>query len=107
MALSLGISSAMRAVGETKIPLVISAGAVLINTFLNYCLIFGNFGFPRLGVEGAAIATLIARLVEAAVAAAGTGEAAVCLQVEALTDVSCFRAAGSQHFDQSGSAGAE
>ena len=55
MALSLGISSAMRAVGETKIPLVISAGAVLINTFLNYCLIFGNFGFPRLGVEGAAV----------------------------------------------------
>lgn len=67
MALSLGISSAMRAVGETKIPLVISAGAVLTNTVLNYCLIFGNFGFPRLGVEGAAIATLIARVLEAAV----------------------------------------
>ena len=67
MALSLGISSAMRAVGETRIPLVISAGAVLTNTVLNYCLIFGNFGFPRLGVEGAAIATLIARVLEAAV----------------------------------------
>lgn len=57
----------MRAVGETRIPLVISAGAVLTNTVLNYCLIFGNFGFPRLGVEGAAIATLIARVLEAAV----------------------------------------
>lgn len=65
MALSLSISSAMRAVGETRIPLVISAGAVLTNTLLNYCLIFGNFGFPRLGVEGAAIATLIARCLEA------------------------------------------
>lgn len=64
MALSLAISSAMRAVGETRVPLIISAGAVLTNTCLNYCLIFGNFGFPRMGVEGAALATLIARIAE-------------------------------------------
>ena len=64
LALSLTIASAMRAVGETRTPLVISAIAVLTNTFLNYCLIFGHFGFPQLGVEGAALATLAARFLE-------------------------------------------
>ena len=58
------ISSALRAMGETKIPLKVSIVSVLTNTFLNYVLIFGNFGMMALGVEGAAIATLIARLVE-------------------------------------------
>lgn len=32
--------------------------------YLNYCLIYGNFGFPELGVRGAAIATLMSRCVE-------------------------------------------
>ncbi len=64
IAITLSISGSMRSVGETKIPLVVSAIAVLINTFLNYCLIFGNFGFPQLGIRGAAYATLVARFVE-------------------------------------------
>ncbi len=38
--------------------------SVFINTFLNYCLIFSKFGCPALGIEGAAIATLISRIVE-------------------------------------------
>ncbi len=38
--------------------------ALFFNIGLNYCLIFGKFGFPELGIEGAAIATLIARIVE-------------------------------------------
>ena len=62
--LSMTISGAMRCIGETKIPLVISVISVIINTVLNYCFIFGNFGMPNLGVMGAAIATLIARIVE-------------------------------------------
>ena len=65
-ALSLTAASAMRAAGEPRLPLLISAGAVLINTLLNYGLIFGHFGFPALGVQGAALATVIARLMEAA-----------------------------------------
>lgn len=65
MALSLAISSALRAVGEARLPLYVSAMAVLINTFLNYILIFGNFGFQAYGVQGAAVATIIARCFEA------------------------------------------
>ena len=63
-ALSLCISGAFRTLGETKLPLKISIVSVLTNTCLNYCLIFGNFGFPYLAEVGAAIATLIARVVE-------------------------------------------
>lgn len=37
---------------------------LVINTSLNYCLIFGNFGFPKLGIAGAAIATLTSRIIE-------------------------------------------
>jgi putative MATE family efflux protein len=63
-ALSGAMASAMRSVGETKIPLYIGIFAVLTNAILNYGLIFGHFGLPELGIQGAAIATVIARLVE-------------------------------------------
>lgn len=54
----------MRAVGQVKAPVVISSITILINISLNYMLIFGKFGAPALGAVGAAIATLIARIVE-------------------------------------------
>ena len=53
-----------RAIHNLKIPTIASVLAISINTVLNYGLIFGNFGFPVLGVKGAAIATLTARIVE-------------------------------------------
>ncbi|MGN1344194.1 MAG: MATE family efflux transporter [Traorella sp.] len=65
LGLSMSYSSAMRCIGQAKYPLYVSVFSVFLNTFLNYCLIFGNFGFPCLGVVGAAIATLIARIIEA------------------------------------------
>jgi MATE family multidrug resistance protein len=48
-------------------PTVILLGGVLLNVFLNWLLIFGHWGFPRLGLEGAGLATLVARLVTMAV----------------------------------------
>ena len=63
-AISLNIFFSMRAVGEMHIPLRCSVIAVLTNAVFNYCFIFGNFGFPRLGIAGAALATVIARFVE-------------------------------------------
>ncbi len=56
--------SSMRETGETLIPMYAGIVAVFINMFFNYALIFGKLGFPRLGVEGAAIATVISRVVE-------------------------------------------
>lgn len=54
----------MRSVETVKIAMVSNIIALVINGGLNYLLIFGNFGAPRLEVKGAAIATLSARAVE-------------------------------------------
>jgi O-antigen/teichoic acid export membrane protein len=53
------ICAAMRAIGKTRVTMVTNITANLVNIVLNYLLIGGNFGFPRLGVKGAAIATVI------------------------------------------------
>lgn len=63
-ALSFSVMMAFRAVGINKIQLIVGTITVAINTTLNYILIFGHFGFPQLGVQGAAIATAIARIIE-------------------------------------------
>lgn len=65
MAISYSISSALREIGMVKPPLVFSIIAALVNTVLNFILIYGYFGMPRLEVSGAALATVIARVVEA------------------------------------------
>lgn len=64
LGLTFTLASAMRSIGETKIPLYISILAVSLNAFLNYALIFGHFGFPELGIAGAAYATVISRTCE-------------------------------------------
>ena len=52
--------NALSASGDTKSSLYIKLVSALINAFLNYVLIFGHYGFPIMGIEGAAIATIIA-----------------------------------------------
>ncbi len=54
----------LRESGETLVPMSAGVIAVCVNLFLNYVLIFGNFGAPVLGVRGAAIATVTSRVVE-------------------------------------------
>lgn len=65
-AITFAFSGACRSVRQANLPLFASVVSILINTFLNYALIFGKFGLPMLGIEGAATATLIARVVECA-----------------------------------------
>ncbi len=57
-------TSALREMGKTLIPMIAGIVAVFVNLVLNYILIFGKFGAPELGVEGAAIATVIAKFIE-------------------------------------------
>ncbi|MDR9828076.1 MATE family efflux transporter [Vibrio sp. FNV 38] len=59
--------SSMRSTGNAVTPLNIAAVTIGVNIFLNYCLIQGNFGFPTMGVAGAALATTIARVFQVAV----------------------------------------
>ncbi|MBB2183459.1 MATE family efflux transporter [Lachnospiraceae bacterium MD1] len=58
------IASSYREIGKVKMPLIISVTATLINTILNWGLIYGNLGMPRLEIKGAAYATIIARTIE-------------------------------------------
>ncbi|MCR4607091.1 MAG: MATE family efflux transporter [Oscillospiraceae bacterium] len=57
----------LRDTGETMLPMKAGIAAVLINLVFNYIFIFGKLGFPAMGVKGAAVATVIARLSECAI----------------------------------------
>lgn len=57
-------ASSLRETGDTFMPMMAGVASVVVDVVFNYLLIFGNFGFPQLGVKGAAIATVIARFVE-------------------------------------------
>lgn len=57
-------ASTLRETGQTKPPMRAGVAAVLVNLVFNWLLIFGNLGFPKLGVSGAAIATVLSRFVE-------------------------------------------
>lgn len=60
-------SSTMRECGKTLTPMVAGIVAVLVNLVINYLLIFGKFGLPKMGVVGAAIGTTVSRYVETAI----------------------------------------
>lgn len=57
-------ASAFRSIEKPKVALYCSILGIIVNVILNYLLIFGHFHFPRLGAEGAAIATVISRVFE-------------------------------------------
>lgn len=62
-ALGFTFSASLRAVGKVKGPMYVTILANIVNAIGNYALIFGNFGFPELGVAGAAYATAFSRIV--------------------------------------------
>ena len=63
-AITMILLATMRSVEIVNIAFYLSVSTLIINCGINYVLIYGKFGFPRLGVTGAAIGTLIARIVE-------------------------------------------
>lgn len=64
LGLSVTCTIVLRNVGQVKIPLYTSIAAFFVNVGANYIFIFGKFGAPRMGVSGAALGTLIARVFE-------------------------------------------
>lgn len=63
-ALTITFATVLRSTENLVLPTSASIFAIIMNTILNYLLIFGKFGFPQLGVQGAAYATLISRTLE-------------------------------------------
>lgn len=61
---SLTCTIVLRSVGQVTLPLISSIAAFFINIFFNYMFIFGKFGAPAMGIEGAALGTLISRVFE-------------------------------------------
>lgn len=57
-------ASSLRESGDSVKPMVGGLASVVVDIVLNYMLIYGRFGFPELGVRGAAIATVLARFAE-------------------------------------------
>ncbi|MCD8365875.1 MAG: MATE family efflux transporter [Clostridiales bacterium] len=58
------LMAALRAVGTVNISFYISVVSLIVNVGINYVLIFGKFGMPEMGIRGAAVGTLIARMLE-------------------------------------------
>ena len=60
-------ASSLREMEDSVNPMIAGLISVVVDVLFNYLLIYGKFGLPRLGVKGAAIATVLARIVEAAI----------------------------------------
>lgn len=66
-AISLSLSASLRSADKAKYPMYVSMVVNILNIIGNYTLIFGKFGMPALGVEGAAISTSFCRCVAVAI----------------------------------------
>ncbi len=64
----------LKDLGRTKVPMIASLCAIVVNLIGNFILIYGHFGFPALGATGAAIATVISRFVELGILIVHTGK---------------------------------
>lgn len=67
-AVTMGITASLRGAGETKLPMLYNIGSNLLNVLGNYVLIYGKFGFPKLGVAGAAVSTTGSKILACAFA---------------------------------------
>lgn len=80
---------ALRSIGNAIQPMLISALALVCNAFLNYIFIFGKLGAPAMGVEGAALATVIARVLETMILVISVyaGKGVLRASIRELTDL--------------------
>lgn len=69
MALTSTITASLRAVGDSKTCMIYNMIANLVNVFFNWVMIYGNLGFPEMGVAGASLATVIGQFVAFIIAA--------------------------------------
>ncbi|AGL49741.1 MATE efflux family protein [Thermotoga maritima MSB8] len=60
-------SAMLRGAGDTRTPMIVTGLTNFLNIFLDYAMIFGKFGFPEMGVRGAAVATILSRFVGAGI----------------------------------------
>ncbi len=60
---NVGLIAFLRGIGDTKTPMFLTVGVNVLNAFLNYALVLGNLGAPRMGATGAALASVIATAV--------------------------------------------
>ena len=65
--MSMALSSVLSSTERVKLPLFASIASIVTNTGLNFLLIYGNWGAPKMGVEGAAVASIVAAVVNLAV----------------------------------------
>lgn len=65
-------TATLRETGQAIVPMISGIAAVVVNLALNYILIFGHFGAPAMGVQGAAVATVVSRYAELLIAAGWT-----------------------------------
>ncbi len=63
MSVTTAITAVLRGVGKTRAPMIYNIIANVVNVAMNYCLIYGKFGFPEMGVAGASLATVIGQIV--------------------------------------------
>jgi len=63
-AICYAVSFCFRNIGNVKIPMIQGIGSMMFNMLFNYMFIFGKLGSPKLGVTGAALGTLAARIVD-------------------------------------------
>lgn len=87
LAVTIIYSSLLRATGDTRTPMVASATAAVVNVVLDWALIFGHLGLPEMGLRGAALGTLIARVLEAAIVVGRSQRAVSPLAVRSLADL--------------------
>lgn len=88
MAISGSYVLVMRSTGNVKMPTLIGVGILLLNTILSYALIFGHLGLPEMGIQGAAVASVIARVLECVLllSVAYTLKLPVAASIKELTD---------------------